>query len=117
MLTASYVGDQTIRVSDAEPAAPARGQVQIAVAYTGLCGTDLHILHGNMDARVHTPLVFGHETSGTVAAVGSGVTGWSAGDPVTVMPLIWDGTCSACLAGHQHICRNLEFVGIDSPGG
>jgi (R,R)-butanediol dehydrogenase / meso-butanediol dehydrogenase / diacetyl reductase len=38
------------------------------------------------------------------------------GDPVTVMPLAWDGTCPACLAGNSHICQNLDFVGIDSPG-
>ncbi len=116
MLTASYVGDRTIRVSEADAAGPAPGQVQIAVAYTGLCGTDLHILHGNMDARVQTPLVFGHEMSGTIAALGEGVTDWRVGEGVTVMPLAWDGTCPACLAGNTHICQNLDFIGIDSPG-
>ncbi|KRB36816.1 zinc-dependent alcohol dehydrogenase [Microbacterium sp. Root180] len=116
MLTATYSGDRTIEVSEAEPSTPAPGQVQIAVAYTGLCGTDLHIFHGSMDARVQTPLVFGHEMSGTIAAVGEGVTGWAVGDGVTVMPLAWDGTCPACLAGNQHICQNLDFIGIDSPG-
>lgn len=116
MLTASYVGDRTIRISEADPVAPAAGEVQIAVAYTGLCGTDLHVLHGSMDARVTTPLVFGHEMSGTIAALGEGVSGWSVGDGVTVMPLSWDGTCPACLAGNTHICQNLDFIGIDSPG-
>ncbi|WP_210506977.1 zinc-binding dehydrogenase [Naasia sp. SYSU D00057] len=116
MRTASYVGDHTIEVSEAEATPPRPGEVQVAVAYTGLCGTDLHILHGSMDARVSTPLVFGHEMSGTVAAVGDGVEGWSVGDGVTVMPLDWDGTCPACLAGNSHICQNLNFIGIDSPG-
>jgi len=116
VLTASYVGNHSIDISEATPAAPLPGQVQIEVAYTGLCGTDLHILHGNMDARVETPLVFGHEMSGTISAIGEGVEGWSVGDPVTVMPLDWDGTCPACLAGNQHICQNLNFIGIDSPG-
>ncbi len=116
MLTARYVGNRTITVSEVEPDAPAAGKVQIKVAYTGLCGTDLHILHGNMDARVKTPLVFGHEMSGTISALGAGVTGWKTGDAVTVMPLDWDGTCPACLAGNQHICQNLDFIGIDSPG-
>jgi hypothetical protein len=69
-----------------------------------------------MDARVQTPLVFGHEMSGTVDEVGEGVHGWSPGEKVTVMPLVWDGTCAACLAGNQHICQHLEFIGIDSPG-
>src|SRR3954465_1769486 len=116
MLTAQYTGDRTITVTELDSAAPGPGEVQVRVAYTGLCGTDLHILHGNMDARVHTPLTFGHEMSGTIAALGEGVTGWSVGDAVTVMPLDWDGTCPACLAGNQHICQNLNFVGIDSPG-
>ena len=116
MLTAQYTGDRTITVAELDPAPPGRGEVQVRVAFTGLCGTDLHILHGNMDARVRTPLTFGHEMSGTIAAFGDGVTGWSVGDTVTVMPLDWDGTCPACLAGNQHICQNLNFIGIDSPG-
>jgi len=116
MLTARYVGDRTIETAELTAETPPAGQVQVRVAYNGLCGTDLHILHGSMDGRVTRPLVFGHEASGEVAAVGEGVTGWSVGDPVVVMPLDWDGTCPACLAGHQHICQNLTFIGIDSPG-
>lgn len=116
MLTASYIGDRTIDIREVALVTPAPGEVQIEVAYTGLCGTDLHILHGSMDARVTTPLVFGHEMSGTIAALGEGVDGWRIGDKVSVMPLDWDGTCPACLAGNQHICQNLNFIGIDSPG-
>lgn len=116
VLTANYVGDNSVSIMEAAPQAPEADEVQIRVAYTGLCGTDLHILHGNMDARVRRPAIIGHEMSGTVAAVGSSVSGWRIGDPVTVMPLDWDGTCPACLAGHQHICHNLNFIGIDSPG-
>ncbi|MBP2708607.1 alcohol dehydrogenase catalytic domain-containing protein [Microbispora sp. RL4-1S] len=117
MKGAAYVGEGLLKTVSTDVEPPGPGELQIAVAYCGLCGTDLHIVHGHMDARVRTPLVFGHEMSGTVAAVGAGVEGWQVGDPLTVMPLVWDGTCSACLAGHQHICQNLEFVGIDSPGG
>ncbi|MEV1175969.1 alcohol dehydrogenase catalytic domain-containing protein [Nonomuraea sp. NPDC049784] len=111
------MGEGRLTTVSVDVAPPGPGELQIAVAYCGLCGTDLHIVHGDMDARVRTPLVFGHETSGTVAAIGTGVEGWKVGDPLTVMPLVWDGTCPACLAGHQHICQNLVFVGIDSPGG
>lgn len=116
MRAAMYVGHRTVETAEATPLTPGPGEVQISVAYTGLCGTDLHIIHGNMDGRVTRPLTFGHEMSGTVAALGEGVTGWALGDPVTVMPLLWDGTCPACLAGNSHICQNLVFVGIDSPG-
>jgi (R,R)-butanediol dehydrogenase/meso-butanediol dehydrogenase/diacetyl reductase len=116
MRTAVYTGDHTITTVEATPILPAPGEVQIEVAFTGLCGTDLHIIHGNMDARVTRPLAFGHEMSGTIAALGEGVVGWEVGDAVTVMPLVWDGTCAACRAGNSHICQNLVFVGIDSPG-
>ena len=111
-----YISARTVNPVDIEPSPPGAEQVQIQVAYTGLCGTDLHIFHGDMDARVTHPLVFGHEMSGVVTAVGSDVDGWMPGDRVTVMPLDWDGTCPACLAGNEHICQNLDFIGIDSPG-
>lgn len=116
MLTARYIGNRTIEVQGADTTPPPPGQIRIRVAYVGLCGTDLHILHGSMDKRVQTPLIFGHEMSGTVDALGDGVQGWTPGDKVTVMPLLWDGTCPACRAGNSHICHNLNFVGIDSPG-
>lgn len=116
MRAARYLGDGAVDSAEIPVTPPGTGQVQIRVAYTGLCGTDLHIVHGAMDARVTRPLIFGHEMSGEIAALGDGVAGWAVGDPVTVMPLSWDGTCPACLAGNQHICQHLDFIGIDSPG-
>ena len=116
MQAACYMGARTMSVLEREPQLPAAGEVEIAVAYTGICGTDLHIFHGAMDARVTVPAVLGHEMSGTVSAVGEGVTGWSPGDRVTVMPLDWCSECPACLAGHSHVCQRLNFLGIDSPG-
>jgi (R,R)-butanediol dehydrogenase/meso-butanediol dehydrogenase/diacetyl reductase len=116
MRSALYAGNSTIVVEDRPPVVPGPGQVQIEVSYTGICGTDLHILHGAMDHRVQTPQTIGHEMSGRVAAMGPGVEGLSVGQPVTVMPLQWCGTCPACTSGHQHICHRLNFIGIDSPG-
>ena len=113
---ARYVGGHAIDVAPVAQKAPGPGEVRIDVAFTGICGTDLHILHGDMDQRVTVPAVLGHEMSGRIAEIGPGVNTWSVGDPVTVMPLEWCGTCPACLAGHQHICQRLIFVGIDSPG-
>jgi (R,R)-butanediol dehydrogenase / meso-butanediol dehydrogenase / diacetyl reductase len=116
MRAVAYVGDDTIRVEERERVEPAPGQVRLDVAYVGICGTDLHIKHGAMDGRVTLPAVIGHEMSGTVAAVGDGVTEWTQGDRVTVMPLRWCGDCAACHAGHRHVCQRLVFVGIDAPG-
>jgi threonine dehydrogenase-like Zn-dependent dehydrogenase len=116
MRAALYVGDETFQVREREARAPGPGEVQLAVAYVGICGTDLHIKHGAMDGRVSIPAVIGHEMSGTVVAVGDGVSAWVPGDEVTVMPLDWCGRCAACRAGHQHVCENLVFVGIDAAG-
>jgi 2-desacetyl-2-hydroxyethyl bacteriochlorophyllide A dehydrogenase len=114
--SAAYVAEGKIETHEVEPVKPGDGEVQVRVAFVGLCGTDLHIYHGHMDKRVTRPLIFGHEMSGTVEAVGKGVRGWTPGDAVTVMPLSWDGTCAACQAGFHHICQHLTFIGIDSPG-
>lgn len=112
-----YERNETIRVGECTPVPPGPDQVQLRVAYGGICGTDLHIYHGAMDWRVADSQIIGHEISGTVSAVGKGVTGISVGDRVTVIPLDPCGECPACLAGHSHICHKLKFLGIDTPGG
>lgn len=116
MKTAAYVGNRTIKVGEADKPQPGPGQARIRVSHVGLCGTDLHIFHGDMDARVTIPAILGHEMSGTIDALGPGVTGHAPGDPVTVLPLAWDGTCPACRAGNEHICQHLDFIGVDTPG-
>ncbi|MFF4253781.1 zinc-binding dehydrogenase [Streptomyces sp. NPDC001663] len=115
-LAVRYMAARTLETAPAEFSEPGPGEVELAPAFVGICGTDLHIFHGDMDARVDAPAVLGHEMSGRVVRVGPGVEGWRPGDAVTVMPLRWDGTCPACLSGHQHICQHLDFIGIDSPG-
>lgn len=116
MTAATYAGSRTFQTAEPPAGPPSPGEVQIAVAFTGLCGTDLHIFHGDMDARVTTPAIIGHEMSGVIAAVGEGVTGWAPGQPVTVMPTLSCGSCPACRRGNTHICHNLNFIGIDSEG-
>lgn len=113
---AQYRGGGVVAAGDVERRAPGPGEVEVAPAYTGICGTDLHIAAGHMDARVTVPAVIGHETAGRVTALGEGVTGWSVGDEVTVVPLRPDGVCAACRAGHGHVCEQMDFIGIDSPG-
>ncbi|MFE5078934.1 zinc-dependent alcohol dehydrogenase [Streptomyces mirabilis] len=115
-LAVRYISARTLDTAPAEPSSPGPGEVELAPAFVGICGTDLHIFHGDMDTRVAAPAVLGHEMSGRVVRVGPGVEGWRPGDAVTVMPLRWDDTCPACRAGHQHICQHLDFIGIDSPG-
>ncbi|WP_328347900.1 zinc-dependent alcohol dehydrogenase [Micromonospora sp. NBC_00421] len=111
-----YRSARHLEVERRAPEPPGPGQLRIAVAYTGICGTDLHVYHGDMDARVGASAVIGHEMSGRVAEVGAGVTDHAVGQPVTVMPTRFCGRCAACRRGDSHICHAMNFLGVDSPG-
>ncbi|CAM4382528.1 zinc-binding dehydrogenase [Zobellia roscoffensis] len=110
-----YKGNKTFSVIEKEIEQPAKGDVRIKVAYSGVCGTDVHIYHGMMDKRVEMPQTIGHEMSGVIDAVGEGVEGYEVGDKVVVRPLD-DRKVKASDKGFNHICEELKFIGIDSPG-
>jgi (R,R)-butanediol dehydrogenase / meso-butanediol dehydrogenase / diacetyl reductase len=116
MKAAFYTGNNSFNVSKIETSKPNENEVKVKIEYCGICGTDLHIFHGKMDQRVNMPQVIGHEMSGTVMELGANVKDFKVGERVVVRPLDWCGDCPACNAGHQHICMNLKFMGIDSPG-
>jgi threonine dehydrogenase-like Zn-dependent dehydrogenase len=74
---AYYTGNRSFSVERAAAEPPGPGEVQVDVAFCGICGTDMHVFHGNMDGRVGDHRVIGHEMSGVVAAVGEGVAGFA----------------------------------------
>jgi len=113
---AFYRGDRSFAVESTMAQTPGKGEVAIRTAYCGICGTDMHVYHGNMDARVGHNRIIGHEMSGIVDAVGEGVEGVSVGQKVVVRPLDHCGECPACQAGHQHVCHKLKFLGLDTDG-
>ena len=110
-----YEGSGVFRVGVCVEERPGPGEVRLEVAYCGLCGTDLHIAHGAMDARIPTPMVIGHEMSGRVAELGPGATGFAVGDAVVVRPLDTRASTPAD-RGFSHVGRGLKFIGIDAPG-
>ena len=55
MKAAYYAGNRTFTVGAGEAVRPGPGEVRLNVAYTGICGTDVHIYHGAMDQRVKIP--------------------------------------------------------------
>jgi len=113
---AFYRGNKTFAVEATPAEPPAADEVAIRIAYCGVCGTDMHVYHGNMDTRVGHNRILGHEMSGVVEAVGSDVSKIKPGQKAVVRPLDHCGDCPACNAGHQHICHSLKFLGLDTDG-
>lgn len=91
------------------------GQVRIKVAATGVCGTDLHLLHGAFGAQL--PLVPGHEIAGVIDQVGSGVLELREGDRVALDPVISCGQCHHCRRGMRHHCLRYQALGVTRAGG
>ncbi|MEH0423530.1 zinc-dependent alcohol dehydrogenase family protein [Streptomyces sp. B21-083] len=103
---------------------PAPHGVVVRVEATGLCRSDWHGWMGH-DPDITLPHVPGHELAGVVEAVGARVSGWRAGDRVTVPFVCACGSCPSCAAGDQQVCERqtqpgfthwgsfAEFVALD----
>ena len=89
--------------------------VLVKVHACGICGTDVHILHG--EHIVEFPVIPGHEFSGEVVEIGSEVVNVHVGDRVTIDPNIVDHTCYFCRRGEINLCENLTAVGVNFDGG
>jgi L-iditol 2-dehydrogenase len=93
-----------------EPACQAQG-VKIEVAFTGICGTDIHVLHDRFPN--YPPVILGHEFSGTVHETGQGVKTVRAGDRVVVLPssAVVCGSCEYCRQGYYMFCPIRRGMG------
>jgi len=92
--------------------------VRVRVTAFAICGTDLHIVEWDAWAasRIRPPLVPGHEFTGIVESVGEEVSLVSPGDRVTAETHIYCGICYACRRGLQHLCMNVQILGVDRAG-
>ena len=90
---------------------PGPNDVLIAVAACGICGSDVHGYDGASGRRI-PPIVMGHEAAGTIAALGSDVTGFAVGDRVTFDSTVYCGHCDFCLAGQVNLCNAREVIGV-----
>ncbi|MDH6280188.1 2,3-butanediol dehydrogenase [Prescottella agglutinans] len=124
MRAAVLHGVEDLRVEDVPEPVLRDGDVLVAVAYNGICGSDLGLVHSfGVSEHPHPltgacgPQILGHEFSGVVRAVGAGVTDIAVGDRVAVQPTYRCGTCARCRDGHEHLCEVIAFHGINADGG
>ncbi len=91
------------------------GEVLLDVSAAGICGTDRHIVAGELDVAPGT--VPGHEIAGRVIAVTDGVEGVEVGDRVLSYGQVICGECGPCLDGNEHRCRRPQVMGMTRQGG
>lgn len=104
-------GEGNLDVMDVEEPRCGDDQVKIEIAFCGVCGTDLHVLHDTF--RNFPPVILGHECSGVVAEVGRLVTDVRVGERVTVLgaTAVTCGACRYCRSGYFIFCRNRRGIG------
>lgn len=118
MRASFFLGNKTFEVREQELPRAGAGEVVIRNMACGVCGTDVHIYHGEPgSADVTPPVVLGHEYSGVVTEVGEGVTSLHPGDHVTVDPNIYCGKCDYCRVGRKQLCEHMEAIGVTRNGG
>ncbi|MBX5465876.1 MAG: alcohol dehydrogenase catalytic domain-containing protein [Firmicutes bacterium] len=113
MKAAVLTEDGGLGVTTLPDPAPRPGEVVVAVAACGVCGSDVH----RVERRLGPPgMVLGHEFGGEVVEVGADVTGLKVGDRVAVNPVAGCGQCETCRRGIPFACRARPNIGINAPG-
>ncbi len=115
MLEAVMLGPGKIDIREVPIPDVGPGKVRIKVGSFGICGSDIHVFHGKHPFTSY-PIIQGHEFSGTIDAVGEGVSSLRLGDRVTVEPSIVCGKCYQCRSGRYNICDNLKVMGFQTDG-
>jgi alcohol dehydrogenase len=111
MRALTLIADRKLELADlASPAAPAAGEVQVAVKAVALNHLDLWGYRGMAFAKRKMPVVVGVEAAGEIAAVGSGTSGLRPGDPVVMYGALTCGTCKACREGRDNLCENVGGI-------
>ena len=109
-LVKTQKGKGFIEVRDVPVPSIGDSEVLIDVKACGICGTDLHIYHDEFP--YYPPVILGHEFSGTIAAVGRDVRGWTVGDRVVGEPhTMACGICALCRTGNRQICPHKRSPG------
>jgi threonine dehydrogenase-like Zn-dependent dehydrogenase len=106
-----------IAVVERSALTPGPGEVVARPVHVGICGTDLELLHGEVDpAFVRYPLTIGHEWAGVIEAVGPGVADLAPGDRVVAEGIVPCGSCAACRRGATNVCATYDEVGFTREG-
>ena len=110
-----YDAPEHFEVTEVPDPVAGPGQVVLRVLVAGVCGTDVHIHHGEFGPTY--PLTPGHEIAGEVVEVGPGVTTPRVGQRVTLDNTASCGRCAECRRARPAFCQRLVAQGVNAPGG
>jgi L-iditol 2-dehydrogenase len=104
-------GEGNLDILDVEEPQCGENQVKVEIAFCGVCGTDIHVMHDTY--RNFPPVILGHEFAGTVVETGRCVTGVARGERVAVLgaTAITCGQCQYCRSGNFVFCKNRRGMG------
>lgn len=94
---------------------PAEGEVLVKVMNIGICGSDIHVYHGQHPFTSY-PVTQGHEVSAKIVKLGEGVKGFEVGQKVTIQPQVVCGECYPCRHGKYNLCEQLKVMGFQTTG-
>jgi 2-desacetyl-2-hydroxyethyl bacteriochlorophyllide A dehydrogenase len=113
-----FMGKGELKLNEIDLRDPGEGELLIKNMVCGVCGTDVHIFHGEPgSADVTPPVILGHEYSGIVEKVGKGVTSFKPGDKVTIDPNTYCGVCRFCRNDKKQMCEGNQAFGVTMDGG
>jgi len=117
MKAAVFVQKDKLEYRDVSPIEPGPDEVLVRVTGCGVCGTDVHILHGQITEGIAPPVVLGHEIAGIIEKVGADVTHLRVGQNVAVDPVITCKRCYYCQTGQPNLCHEQQNLGYKRNGG
>lgn len=91
------------------------GQVLVQIKRIGVCGSDIHVYHGQHQFVTY-PVIQGHEVSGKIVEVGEGAENYRVGQKVTIQPQVVCGECYPCRHGKYNLCEKLKVMGFQTTG-
>lgn len=94
---------------------PAANEVLIKTKAATICTSDINDIYTN-PFDIKLPMVMGHEGAGIIEAVGDNVIGFVVGDEVASHPVIPCGKCTSCKRGLEHLCDDMEHLGLNHSG-
>lgn len=90
-------------------------QVLIKIMNIGICGSDIHVYHGEHPFTSY-PVTQGHEVSGEIVELGKNVRGFHKGQKVTIEPQVYCSHCYPCRHGKYNLCEDLKVMGFQTTG-